>query len=120
MRFFIPVVVFAGIVRAVSITDCHKHSDDVYCITPSGTEVQVLLDNPPAGDPPEEYTDCHAHGDRAYVLALSSLADGLDTASTPKEAMSKSRATYQRCSPTPAKSPRTLKRKVKTATFTQA
>ncbi|KAL4922369.1 ZIP zinc transporter [Aspergillus aurantiobrunneus] len=68
MRIIIPVLVIVGLVRAVSITGCHKHGNDVYCLTESGDEVQVLLDNPPAGDPPSEYTDCHSHGDTSYCV----------------------------------------------------
>jgi zinc transporter 1/2/3 len=62
MRILLPVLAAASLVHAVSITGCHKHGDDVYCLTEDGGEVQVLLDNPPAGDPPSEYTDCHEHG----------------------------------------------------------
>ncbi|KAL2818525.1 ZIP zinc transporter-domain-containing protein [Aspergillus cavernicola] len=74
MRSLLPVLAVVGLVRAASITGCHKHGDDVYCITESGEEVQVLLENPPAGDPPAEYTDCHAHGDTQYCVD----ADGND------------------------------------------
>ncbi|KAL4951650.1 ZIP zinc transporter-domain-containing protein [Aspergillus filifer] len=74
MKLFLPVLAATGLVGAVSITDCHKHGDDVYCITPDGSEVQVLLDNPPAGDPPSEYTDCHTHGGTSYCVD----ADGND------------------------------------------
>ncbi|KAL4804431.1 ZIP zinc transporter-domain-containing protein [Aspergillus unguis] len=74
MKIFLSVLAAVGVVRAVSITGCHKHGDDVYCITPSGGEVQVLLDTPPAGDPPSEYTDCHSHGDTSYCVD----ADGND------------------------------------------
>ena len=61
MKIVVPVLALAGLVRAVSITGCHQHGTDVYCITPSGEEVQVALDNPPA-ELPSEYTDCHTHG----------------------------------------------------------
>ncbi|KAL2822093.1 ZIP zinc transporter-domain-containing protein [Aspergillus granulosus] len=74
MRIVIPVLAVAALARAADITDCHKHGDDVYCITESGDEVQVLLENPPAGDPPESYTDCHSHGDQQYCVD----ADGND------------------------------------------
>ncbi|KAL4936157.1 hypothetical protein BDV06DRAFT_233672 [Aspergillus oleicola] len=74
MKLFLPLFAAIGIVCAVDITGCHKHGDDVYCITPDGGEVQVLLDNPPAGDPPSEYTDCHSHGDTSYCVD----ADGND------------------------------------------
>ncbi|KAL4923875.1 putative ZIP Zinc transporter [Aspergillus undulatus] len=74
MKIFVPLLAAIGLVRAVDITDCHKHGDDVYCMTPDGGEVQVLLDNPPAGDPPSEYTDCHSHGDTSYCVD----ADGND------------------------------------------
>ncbi|KAL4971021.1 putative ZIP Zinc transporter [Aspergillus stella-maris] len=74
MKLLLPIIAAAGLAHAVSITDCHKHGDDVYCITPDGGEVQVLLDNPPAGDPPSEYTDCHTHGETSYCVD----ADGND------------------------------------------
>ncbi|KAL3491883.1 ZIP zinc transporter-domain-containing protein [Aspergillus germanicus] len=74
MKILLPVLAVAALARAADITDCHKHGDDVYCITESGDEVQVLLENPPAGDPPESYTDCHSHGDTQYCVD----ADGND------------------------------------------
>ncbi|KAJ0417924.1 ZIP zinc transporter-domain-containing protein [Aspergillus carlsbadensis] len=74
MKIFLPVLAVAALARAADITGCHKHGDDVYCITESGDEVQVLLENPPAGDPPESYTDCHSHGDTQYCVD----ADGND------------------------------------------
>ncbi|KAL4781373.1 ZIP zinc transporter-domain-containing protein [Aspergillus varians] len=74
MRILLPALALAGLARAVSITGCHKHGDDVYCITESGDEVQVLLDTPPSGDPPSEYTGCHTHGTTSYCVD----ADGED------------------------------------------
>ncbi|KAL3476987.1 ZIP zinc transporter-domain-containing protein [Aspergillus californicus] len=74
MKFVLPVLAVAGLVSAVSITGCHKHGDDVYCIAESGEEVQVLLETPLEGDPPDEYTDCHSHGDQQYCVD----ADGND------------------------------------------
>ncbi|KAL4817427.1 ZIP zinc transporter-domain-containing protein [Aspergillus spinulosporus] len=68
MRVLLPIFAGASLVHAVSITGCHKHGDDVYCLTEDGGEVQVLLDNPPAGDPPSEYTDCHEHGSTWYCV----------------------------------------------------
>ncbi|OJI98326.1 hypothetical protein ASPVEDRAFT_452656 [Aspergillus versicolor CBS 583.65] len=67
MKIVVPVLALAGLVRAVSITGCHQHGSDVYCITESGEEVQVALDNPPA-ELPSEYTDCHTHGDKSYCV----------------------------------------------------
>ncbi|KAL5339520.1 ZIP zinc transporter-domain-containing protein [Aspergillus crustosus] len=69
----LPVLAVAGLARAVSITDCHKHGDDVYCVTPDGGEVQVLLADTSA-DPPSEFTDCHSHGETSYCVD----ADGND------------------------------------------
>ncbi|KAL6234528.1 hypothetical protein BDW75DRAFT_251418 [Aspergillus navahoensis] len=73
-RILLSFLAAASLARAVSITGCHKHGDDVYCFTEDGGEVQVLLDNPPAGDPPSEYTDCHEHGSTWYCVD----ADGND------------------------------------------
>ncbi|KAL4908887.1 hypothetical protein BDW74DRAFT_187365 [Aspergillus multicolor] len=74
MKIVLPFLAAVGLARAISITGCHKHGDDVYCLTEDGGEVQVLLDNPPAGDPPSEYTDCHQHGSTWYCVD----ADGGD------------------------------------------
>ncbi|KAL2825867.1 ZIP zinc transporter-domain-containing protein [Aspergillus pseudoustus] len=74
MRILLPVLAVASLARAADITGCHKHGDDVYCITESGDEVQVILETPITGDPPESYTDCHSHGDQQYCVD----ADGND------------------------------------------
>ncbi|KAL4864756.1 ZIP zinc transporter-domain-containing protein [Aspergillus spectabilis] len=73
MRIILSVLAVTGLVRAVSITDCHKHGDDVYCVTPDGGEVQVLLEDT-SSNPPSEFTDCHSHGDTSYCVD----ADGND------------------------------------------
>ncbi|KAL3465023.1 ZIP zinc transporter-domain-containing protein [Aspergillus heterothallicus] len=74
MKSLLPVLAVAALARAADITGCHKHGDDVYCITESGDEVQVVLEEPLTGDPPESYTDCHSHGDQQYCVD----ADGND------------------------------------------
>lgn len=49
-------------VHTASVTGCHNHGADVYCIDGSGEEVQVSLTATPTGGIPAQFTGCHNHG----------------------------------------------------------
>lgn len=48
--------------QSSTITGCHNHGDEVFCINGSGEEVQVSMTATPTGELPAQYTGCHAHG----------------------------------------------------------
>ena len=49
-------------VHTASVTGCHNHGADVFCINGSGEEVQVSLTGTPTGGIPAQYTGGHNHG----------------------------------------------------------
>lgn len=45
-----------------SITGCHNHGSDIYCIDEDGEELQVSVTATPTTGIPAQYTGCHYHG----------------------------------------------------------
>ncbi|KAJ5156457.1 hypothetical protein N7492_009260 [Penicillium capsulatum] len=45
-----------------SITGCHSHGSDIFCIDEDGQEVQVSATATPTTGVPAQYTGCHYHG----------------------------------------------------------
>lgn len=45
-----------------SITGCHNHGSDIYCIDGNGHEVLVSATSTPTSGVPAQYTGCHSHG----------------------------------------------------------
>ncbi|PVH14734.1 uncharacterized protein CXQ87_002881 [Candidozyma duobushaemuli] len=56
--------------QADSITGCHAHGSDYFCINTDGDEGQVSP--APTGSGPSSYTSCHAHGADTYCMDGSS------------------------------------------------
>lgn len=59
-----------GTAQTASVTGCHSHGADIYCINGSGEEVLVSLTATPTGELPAQYTGCHSHGSETYVKML--------------------------------------------------
>ncbi|OGE58595.1 hypothetical protein PENARI_c001G09645 [Penicillium arizonense] len=57
-----------------SITGCHSHGSDIYCIDGDGHEVLVSATSTPTSGVPAQYTGCHSHGSESYCMD----ADGND------------------------------------------
>lgn len=88
-----------------SVTGCHSHGSDIFCIKEDGEEVQVSATATPTTGIPAQYTGCHYHGTELYVLfvelltrAHSNLGFLADTARTPTETVLTSRKKPQRTS----------------------
>lgn len=48
--------------HTASVTGCHNHGADVYCIDGSGEEVQMSMSVTPTSGIPAQFTGCHSHG----------------------------------------------------------
>ncbi|CAG7922579.1 unnamed protein product [Penicillium olsonii] len=57
-----------------SVTGCHNHGSDIYCIKGDGSEVLVSATSTPTTGIPAQYTGCHSHGTSSYCMD----ADGND------------------------------------------
>ncbi|KAJ5748705.1 uncharacterized protein N7511_010401 [Penicillium nucicola] len=57
-----------------SVTGCHSHGSDIYCINGEGQEVLVSATSTPTTGVPAQYTGCHSHGRESYCMD----ADGND------------------------------------------
>lgn len=66
--FAIAALVAAA--QGTSITGCHNHGLDYFCINTDGEEGQVLP--APTGSGPSSYTSCHLHGSETYCMSGSS------------------------------------------------
>ncbi|KAJ5681990.1 uncharacterized protein N7477_001930 [Penicillium maclennaniae] len=53
---------------ATSITGCHTHGSDIYCIDGDGHEVSVSATATPTSGVPAQYTGCHSHGSESYCM----------------------------------------------------
>ncbi|KAJ5095919.1 hypothetical protein NUU61_005275 [Penicillium alfredii] len=53
---------------STSITGCHNHGSDIFCIDGDGHEVAVSATATPTGGAPAQYTGCHSHGSESYCL----------------------------------------------------
>lgn len=49
-------------IHTASVTGCHSHEADVFCIDGSGEEVQMSMSVTPTGGIPAQFTGCHSHG----------------------------------------------------------
>lgn len=56
-----------------SVTGCHSHGSDIFCIKEDGEEVQVSATATPTTGIPAQYTGCHYHGTEMYVFSKRSL-----------------------------------------------
>ncbi|KAJ5944484.1 hypothetical protein N7516_004652 [Penicillium verrucosum] len=85
MHIFRPFVISLGIARVYaatpttsaqssSVTGCHTHGSDIYCIDGNGHEVLVSASSTPTTGVPAQYTGCHSHGSESYCMD----ADGND------------------------------------------
>lgn len=48
--------------QTASVTGCHNHGADVFCMDGGGQEVQVSMSVTPTGGIPAQFTGCHSHG----------------------------------------------------------
>ncbi|KAJ9228764.1 hypothetical protein DTO169E5_9074 [Paecilomyces variotii] len=55
--------------QTASVTGCHNHGADIYCINGAGKEVLISLTATPTGEPPAQYTDCHSHDTDMYCVS---------------------------------------------------
>ncbi|CAG8888568.1 unnamed protein product [Penicillium egyptiacum] len=60
--------------QSSSVTGCHTHGSDIYCIDGNGKEVLVSATSTPTTGVPAQYTGCHSHGSESYCMD----ADGND------------------------------------------
>ncbi|CAG7973161.1 unnamed protein product [Penicillium nalgiovense] len=78
MHLFRPFLISLGIAsvyaatpttsaQSSSVTGCHTHGSDIYCIDGDGKEVLVSA-TPPATGVPAQYTGCHSHGTESYCM----------------------------------------------------
>ncbi|CAP94684.1 Zinc-regulated transporter [Penicillium chrysogenum] len=85
MHIFRPFIISLGIAgvyaatpttsaQSSSVTDCHTHGSDIYCIDGNGKEVLVSATSTPTTGVPAQYTGCHSHGSESYCMD----ADGND------------------------------------------
>ncbi|KAJ5090884.1 ZIP zinc transporter [Penicillium argentinense] len=51
-----------------TITGCHSHGSEIYCIDGDGEEVLVSATSTPTGGIPAQYTGCHSHGSETYCM----------------------------------------------------
>lgn len=53
--------------RATSITNCHAHGSDHFCVNTDGVEGQISP-APTGTNAPKSYTSCHAHGAETWCM----------------------------------------------------
>lgn len=65
---FRKIALFSGVTAAASVTGCHFHGSDYFCINTDGQEGQVLPAPSATGDAPSSYTGCHNHGTDLFCM----------------------------------------------------
>lgn len=65
---FRKIALVSGVTAAASVTGCHFHGSDFFCINTDGQEGQISPAPTATGDAPSSYTGCHNHGADIFCM----------------------------------------------------
>lgn len=84
---FRNIALVSGVTAAASVTGCHFHGSDYFCINTDGEEGQISPAPTATGDAPSSYTGCHNHGADTFCMTGSNEVQFLVESATGAEAL---------------------------------